>query len=180
MFSDLVRQPLLQVEILPPTCQDGQVDHKGERLTVEHQGKCLEVLCNIQNPGKSGVLTFSFLGSLEVPVSHAQHEDRLYLDTLAVPRVGQDDPRVSVGGEEHLEQLAKQLLPEQCDWWVDLEQAEHQDIGARVLGEGQQVCHLHRVPVVCQVEQGLDQVQAPPRGDVFVLEVGLHLEDLGC
>ena len=39
-----------------------------------------------------------------------ENEDGFDLDALAVPGVGEDDPAVGVGGQEHAEQLAQQLL----------------------------------------------------------------------
>ena len=123
MLPDLVRQPLLEVEILPPTCKDGEVNHERERLAVQHQRERLEVLRDVEDPGESRVLAVSLLGCLVVPISHTQHQDWLDLDALAVPGVREDYPRVGVRGEENLEQLAKQLLSQEGDGWVDLKQA---------------------------------------------------------
>ena len=126
------------------------------------------------------MLAVSLLGGLEVPVGHTEHQDRLDLNALAVPGVRKDHPRVCVRGEEDLEQLAQQLLPQQGDGWVDLKQAKHQDIWTGVLGEGEELRHLHGVTVVGQVEQGLDQIEASPGRHILVLKVWLDFEYLSC
>ena len=83
-------------------------------------------------------------------------------------------------GEEHFEELAQQLLPQEGDGWVDLKQAQHQDVWTGVLGEGEQFSHLHGVTIVGQVEQGLDQVKASPGRYLLVFKVWLDLENLSC
>jgi len=92
--------------------------------------------------------------------------------------VRQDHPGVRVRRQEHLEELAEEVLPEESVWGVDLDEAEYQHVGAGLAGEGQQLRHLQGVAVVGEVEQGLDQVQAPPGRDLLVVEVWLDLKDL--
>ena len=47
-------------------------------------------LSNIQYPAESGLFTVTLCDGLVIPVRHAQDQDRLDLDALAVPRVGYD------------------------------------------------------------------------------------------
>ena len=49
--------------------------------------------------------------------------------------MGEYDPRVGVGRQEDLEQLAQQLLPQQGDGRVDLQQPEDQHVRAATAGE---------------------------------------------
>ena len=89
----------------------------------------------------------SFLTSLEIPVRHAEQEDGLDLDALTVPGVGEDDSGVGVSCQEHLEQLAQQLLSQQSDGRIDLEKTKNQDIRTTLSRKCQQLSNLIKLNI---------------------------------
>ena len=56
VLPDLVAEPLVEVEVLPPRGHDGEVDDEGDGLRVEQDGERLQVLRHVQDTAQSGGL----------------------------------------------------------------------------------------------------------------------------
>ena len=60
VLPDLVAEPLVEVEVLPPGGHDGEVDDEGDGLRVKEDGERLQVLRHVQDPAQPRSLKLAF------------------------------------------------------------------------------------------------------------------------
>lgn len=140
VLPNLIGEPLLELQVLPPRGEAGQVDDERVRLCrlgVEQHRQGLQILRNIKNSGQPRLIAIS----PRVPFGHGVHDDVLEVEGLRVPSMVQDDRRVRMITQEDRDQVRQQFLPEHRHRSVDLKQGKHQNIGNILAGYFEQFGH---------------------------------------
>lgn len=81
-----------------------------------------------------------------------------------MPGVVQDDGRVGVVAQEDGHEGGDELVAQRVPGGADLQQGQHQHVGAVLDGEAEQLLHLLILAHLRQPQQALHQVQALPVG----------------